>query len=104
MAEVGQVVSAGQPIFRIARQDTLEVAIAIPESRLNEARKANDAEVTLWAEEVAKYRGRLREIAAMADPQTRTYAARVAILDADPRVVFGMSASVRFTNADDARR
>ena len=39
----------------------------------------------------------------MADPQTRTYAARVAILDADPRVVFGMSASVRFTNADDAK-
>ncbi|MFO1345128.1 MAG: efflux RND transporter periplasmic adaptor subunit [Rhodocyclaceae bacterium] len=103
MAEVGQVVSAGQPIFRIARQDTLEVAIAIPESRLNEARKANDAEVTLWAEEGTTYRGRLREIAAMADPQTRTYAARVAILDADPRVVFGMSASVRFTNADDAK-
>ncbi|TXG92998.1 MAG: efflux RND transporter periplasmic adaptor subunit [Rhodocyclaceae bacterium] len=97
LAEVGQVVSAGQPIFRIARQDTLEVAIAIPESRLAEARKASDAEVTLWAEEGVKYRGRLREIAAMADPQTRTYAARVAILDADPRVVFGMSASVRFT-------
>lgn len=99
LAEVGQVVSAGQPIYRIARQDTLEVAISIPESRLGEVRKASDAEVTLWAEEGVKYRGRLREIAAMADPQTRTYAARVAILDADPRVVFGMSASVRFAAA-----
>lgn len=103
MAEVGQVVSAGQPIFRIARQDTLEVAIAIPESRINEARKASAAEVTLWAEEGVKYRGRLREIAAMADPQTRTYAARVAILDADPRVIFGMSAAVRFIAASDEK-
>ena len=103
LAEVGQVVSSGQPIFRIARHDVLEVAISIPESRLNEARKASDAEVTLWAEEGTKYRGRLREIAAMADPQTRTYAARVAILDADPRVVFGMSASVRFVAANESR-
>jgi multidrug efflux pump subunit AcrA (membrane-fusion protein) len=39
----------------------------------------------------------------MADPQTRTYAARVAILDADPRVVFGMSASVRFVAANESR-
>lgn len=103
LAEVGQVVSAGQPIYRIARHDVLEVAISIPESRLNEARKASDAEVTLWAEEGVRYRGRLREIAAMADPQTRTYAARVAILDADPRVVFGMSASVRFLRSNETK-
>lgn len=98
LAEVGQVVTAGQPIFRVARPDTLEVFISIPESRLAEARKASDADVTLWAEESVHYKGKLREIAAMADPATRTYAARVSILDADPRVVFGMTANVRFLN------
>lgn len=99
LAEVGQVVSPGQAVFRVARPDTLEVAIAIPESRLAEARAAlagGGAEVTLWADEALRYRGTLREIAAMADPVTRTYAARVSIVDADPRVVFGMTASVRF--------
>lgn len=99
LAEVGQVVNVGQAVYRIARQDTLEVAIAIPESRLAEARKASDAEVELWAEKGKVYKGRLREIAAMADPQTRTYAARVSILDADPQVVFGMTARVRFNTS-----
>jgi multidrug efflux system membrane fusion protein len=34
--EVGQVVAAGQTVMRLARADTLEVAIAIPESRMTE--------------------------------------------------------------------
>ncbi len=96
LAEVGHVVTPGQAIYRIARADALEVAIAIPESRLTEVRKAGEAEVTLWANDSRRYRGKLREIAAMPDPQTRTYAARVAIADADDAVVFGMSATVRF--------
>lgn len=96
LAEVGQVVTPGQAVYRIARADTLEVAIAIPENRLAEVRKAGEAEVSLWANDSRRYRGKLREIAAMPDPQTRTYAARVAIKDADDAVVFGMSATVRF--------
>lgn len=96
LAEVGQVVAAGQAVFRIARLDTPEVAIAIPEGRLPEARRAESVEVSLWAEPARRYRGRLREVAAVADPASRTYAARVAILDADERIGFGMSANVRF--------
>jgi multidrug efflux system membrane fusion protein len=33
-AEVGQVVAAGQTVMRLARADTLEVAISIPEARM----------------------------------------------------------------------
>ena len=102
LAEIGQVVQAGSPVFRVARPDTLEVAIAIPESRLADARQASTAEVTLWADESKRYQGKLREIAAMADPATRTYAARISIIDADPRVVFGMSATVRFPSSGTA--
>jgi len=107
LAEVGQVVTAGQPVFRLARPDTLEVAIAIPESRLAEARRygaEHAAEITLWADGEKKYRGRLREIAAMADPQTRTYAARVSIDDVDAAVVFGMTANVKFVPANAGER
>lgn len=104
LAEVGQVVQAGTPVFRVARPDTQEVAIAIPESRLNEAREGSLAEITLWADETRHYKGRLREIAAVADPVTRTYAARVSIVDADPHVVFGMSANVRFPAKEAAER
>jgi RND family efflux transporter MFP subunit len=104
LAEVGQVVQAGAPVFRVARLDTLEVAIAIPENRLNEVREASVAEITLWADDKRRYKGKLREIAAMADPVTRTYAARVSIVDADPRVVFGMSASVHFPSRNQSAR
>jgi len=102
--EVGQVVGAGQVVFRLARTDTREVAIAIPEMRMPEVRALNDAEITLWTDERAKYKGVLRELSPVADPTTRTFAARVSIVDADPRVLFGMTANVHFRRAGgDAR-
>lgn len=96
LAEVGQVVTPGQTVVRLVRPDTLEVAIAVPETRLPEARRADTAEISLWAVNGKTYKGKIREIAAMADATTRTYAARVSILDADASVVFGMTANVRF--------
>ena len=93
-AEVGQVVAAGQTVVRVARTDALEVAVAIPESRLPE--RLRDAEITLWADEQASYRGVLRELSPVADAATRTYAARVSIVNPDTRVQLGMTAKVRF--------
>ena len=93
-AEVGQVVAAGQTVVRVARTDTLEVAVAIPEARLPE--KLKDAEITLWADEQASYHGVLRELSPAADAATRTYAARVSIIKPDSRVLLGMTAKVRF--------
>ena len=93
-AEVGQVVAAGQTVVRVAHTDALEVAVAIPESRLPERLK--DAEITLWADERASYRGVLRELSPVADAATRTYAARVAIIKPDTRMQLGMTAKVRF--------
>lgn len=95
-AEVGQVVAAGQTVMRLARADTLEVAISIPESRMPEAQALGDAEVSLWADKQAVFRGRLRELSPVADPVTRTYAARVSILEPDARVLLGMTAKLRF--------
>jgi multidrug efflux system membrane fusion protein len=37
------------------------------------------AEVSLWADDEASYPGTLREVSPVADPVTRTYAARVSI-------------------------
>jgi RND family efflux transporter MFP subunit len=92
--EVGQVVAAGQSVFRVAHTDALEVAVAIPESRLPE--KIKDAQITLWADERASYRGVLRELSPVADALTRTYAARVTLIKPDSRVQLGMTAKVRF--------
>ena len=95
-AEVGQVVAPGQTVFRVARPDTPEVAIAIPETRIEQLRTQQSAEISLWAEAEAHYKGILRELSPVADSATRTYAARVAILQPDARVRLGMTANVRF--------
>ena len=95
-AEVGQVVAAGQTVMRVARTDTLEVAVAIPETRMPEMRTAKVAVIRLWANEHANFKGVLREISPTADALTRTYAARVSILNPDDQVLLGMTANVRF--------
>ena len=95
-AEVGQVVAAGQTVVRVARTDALEVAVAIPEVRMPDMRSLKTAEVSLWADQRASYPAVLRELSQVADPVTRTYAARVAILKPDARVALGMTANVTF--------
>ncbi|MEF8769785.1 MAG: efflux RND transporter periplasmic adaptor subunit [Candidatus Accumulibacter phosphatis] len=103
-AEVGQVVAAGQTVMRLARADTLEVAISIPEARMPELRALRSAAVSLWADHEASYPGTLREVSAVADPVTRTYAARVSIHHPDARVLLGMTAKVHFHRPQERAR
>jgi RND family efflux transporter MFP subunit len=95
-AEAGQVVTAGQSVVRIAGTDEKEVAVSIPEGQLAALRQITDVRVRLWANE-RELRGKVREIAPMADPATRTYPARITLIDAPPSVALGMSATVSFT-------
>jgi multidrug efflux system membrane fusion protein len=94
LAEAGQVVAAGQPVLRIARPGEMEVAIAVPENRVDELRAADRLDISLWAAGGRSYAGRIREISPMADPVTRTYAVRVSLLDPDAGVRLGMTANV----------
>ncbi|MCD9029696.1 efflux RND transporter periplasmic adaptor subunit [Luteimonas sp. BDR2-5] len=94
-AEAGQIVGAGQTIYTLAGDDGREVAIALPESRIAGFRVGQPASVELWNRPGERYEGRISEIAAAADPQTRTYAARVALtLPDDAAVELGQSARV----------
>ena len=101
LAEPGQVVSAGQPIVRLAADGEREVSISIPETELGRFTLGQPAEVSLWSDAGKRLSGKLREISPVADPQTRTYAARVSLPGADPRLPVGLTASVRFAAAAD---
>src|SRR6478735_5190052 len=94
-AEAGQTVTAGQVVFTLAGDAGREVAIALPESRIREFRVGQPVLVELWSKPGERLPGRIRELAAAADPQARTYAARIAI---DPNVAgevdLGQSARV----------
>lgn len=99
LAEPGQVVSVGQAVFRLAPDGDREIAIALPEGEVGGFKLGQAAEVRFWATpgQTAKpLAGRLREISPVADPVTRTFAARVSLKDADPLLPLGMTATVRF--------
>jgi multidrug efflux system membrane fusion protein len=86
--------------MRLAREDEREVAIAVPESRLGELRSAAALGVVLWADRTRVYPARVREIAPSVDPVTRTFAVRVAVLQPDAALQWGMTANVVLQGAD----
>lgn len=93
-AQRGQVVAPGQPVLRIAQAGAKEILVTVSESRLQALQSAQELTVTVAAVPGKRYQGRLREVSPVADPSTRTYAARIGVLDADEAVRFGMTARV----------
>ncbi|WP_434632877.1 efflux RND transporter periplasmic adaptor subunit [Chromobacterium sp. CV08] len=93
-AEPGLVVAAGQPVARLSQDGAREVAIQVPENALDAVRKAAAFRVTLW-KGGAPLEGKLRELAADADPATRTYPARIALAGDSHALQLGMTASVQ---------
>lgn len=77
-AEPGQVVSAGSPVVRIAADGPRDVVFAVPEDKVASVRAGTDVGVRLWASN-AELKGRIREVAASADPVTRTYPVKVSL-------------------------
>lgn len=101
LADAGQVLGAGQAVFRLARPEEKEVLIAVPESRLAELKAAQTIAVNLWADPKISLRGELRELSPAADPATRTYAARIRIDHPPAAVRLGMTARVALGASSD---
>lgn len=77
-AEPGQVVGAGSPVVRIAQDGPRDVVFAVPEDKVAAIRSGSPVDVRVWADGAA-VEGRVREVAASADPVTRTYTVKVAL-------------------------
>ena len=77
-AEVGQVVSAGTPVIRVAQDGPRDVVFAVPEDRVSLVRPGQAVTVRPWSDD-AELTGTVREVAASADPVTRTFTVKVAV-------------------------
>lgn len=95
-AEVGQVVSPGMPVIRIARTGEKEVRVSIPEDQVGRLKRVSDVTVRTWANPELALDGRLRELSPIADPATRTFTAKIALPKAGNEVQLGMTATVSF--------
>ena len=97
-AEPGAVVGAGTPIVRLALAGSRDVVFNVPEDRVASARavlkQSGALQVRLWGATGEPVRATLREIAAAADPTTRTFVAKADLVAADVRL--GQTATVAF--------
>lgn len=96
-AEAGQVVPAGQPVLRLAKDGEREAQVAIPEQDLDFVRKA-EANVTLWSEPDRRYHAKLRELSPSADPGTRTFLARYSVEGLSPEAPLGMTVTLSLSD------
>lgn len=92
--ETGQMVAAGQPVIKLAQLDEKEIHIDIPEHRVAEIKLQQEVSVTLWVDGDKRIKARIREIAAAADPVSRTYRVKAAILEGQDDIRLGMTATV----------
>ena len=81
-AEPGQVVAVGTPVVRIAQDGPRDVLFSVPEDRLAAISTGSAVAVRQWTAQATR-KGVVREIAALADPVTRTYLVKVAVNGSD---------------------
>jgi RND family efflux transporter MFP subunit len=77
-AEPGQVLSAGTPVLRLALDGPRDVMVAVPENKLAGIVPGRVARVRMWASD-ATFSARVHEVAASADPVSRTFAVKLAL-------------------------
>jgi multidrug efflux system membrane fusion protein len=81
-AEVGQVVAAGSPVVQVAQDGPRDVVFAVPEDKVAQIKAGSKVDVRVWASKT-QVEGTVREVAASADPVTRTFVVKVALLTQD---------------------
>ena len=92
--EVGQVVSAGQTVFTLAADGERDVLISLPEQAFGRFKTGLPVSVELWSQPGQRFSGRIRELSPSADPQSRTFAARIAFTAGTVPAELGQSARV----------
>jgi RND family efflux transporter MFP subunit len=78
LAERGQVVAAGAPVLHIAQDGVRDVVFSVPEDKVAAIRLGTEVEIRPWSTP-GILKGTIREVAASADPATRTFAVKVAV-------------------------
>jgi RND family efflux transporter MFP subunit len=85
----GEVVQAGQMIARLARQDGRDAIFDVPAQLIRSAPSDPQITVALTDDPAVTAHGRVREVAAQANPVTRTFEVKVGLTDPPPAMRLG---------------
>ena len=94
-AEAGSVVAAGQSVVRVAQLGEKEIIVNVPEREVGLMKMAKGFAAQFDAIPGKIYGAKLRELSPAADAASRTYMAKLSIVNADDALKLGMSATVR---------
>jgi RND family efflux transporter MFP subunit len=96
----GEVVQAGQMIARLARKDGRDAVFDVPAQLIRSAPSDPQITVSLTDDPAVTAQGRIREVAAQANPVTRTFEVKVGLTDPPPAMRLGATVIGRLeTNA-----
>ncbi|WP_322009973.1 efflux RND transporter periplasmic adaptor subunit [Paraburkholderia sp. J12] len=93
-ADTGQNVQSGQPVYQLAWSGAVDVVCDLPEAAIAGLAIGQNAQVSLPAQPGKTYTAQVRELAAAADPQSRTWRVKLTLADPDASVRLGMTANV----------
>jgi len=93
--EVGDMASAGRPVFQIVQLDPVEINVGVPETDIHLVRAGQPATVQVPALPGATFQGVVRVINVSADPSTRTYMVRIAVPNPRHELRLGMIAEAQ---------
>ncbi|EIG61871.1 efflux RND transporter periplasmic adaptor subunit [Bradyrhizobium sp. WSM1253] len=91
----GEVVQAGQMIARIARQDGRDAVFDVPAQMIRSTPADVQVMVSLTDDAKITAQGRVRQVAAQADPVTRTFEVKVGLTDPPPAMRLGATVNGR---------
>lgn len=97
LAEPGQVVSAGQPVVKLAKAGRREALVQLPET-LRPA-LGSQAHARLFSDSGAATSAQLRQLSDAADPATRTYEARYVLEGAPASAPLGATVTLSISLA-----
>lgn len=92
--EVGDTAAPGRPVFEIVQMDPVEVNVGVPETDVHLVRIGQKADISVPALPGKTFQGTVRVINVSADPNTRTYMARIAMPNPEHLLRVGMVAEV----------
>ena len=93
-ADTGQNVQSGQPVYQLAWSGDVDVVSDLPENAIGALHTGDAAQVTLPALPGRHYAAAVRELAAAADPQSRTWRVKLTLEQPGADVRLGMTANI----------
>lgn len=88
----GENVSAGLPVFSIVDLRTVHVRVGIPEADIGRIHTGQHARITVPALDGREFPGRVELVGVAADPNSRTFTAKISVPNPDLRLKAGMIA------------